>query len=139
MSSKEFLNKMRHIDMIINCKLEQVAELKSMLLPGAVRYDKDKIQTSPSADVISDTMLKIVELEEKINADIDKLVEMKSLARDKIERMENNVEKVILYKRYFGNESFEQISVEMGYSWRWIHKLHNDALKNFDKIYNSSY
>ena len=139
MSSKEFLNKIRYIDMMINCKLEQVAELRSMLLPGAIRYDKDKVQTSNNADTITDTMLKIVDLEEKINADIDKLVEMKGLARDKIERMENNVEKVILYKRYFGNESFEQISVAMGYSWRWIHKLHNDALKHFDKIYNSSY
>ena len=139
MSSKEFLNKIRYIDMMINCKLEQVAELRSMLLPGAIRYDKDKVQTSNNADTITDTMLKIVDLEEKINADIDKLVDMKGLARDKIERMENDVEKVILYKRYFNNESFEQISVEMGYSWRWIHKLHNDALKHFDKIYNSSY
>ena len=120
MSSKEFLNKIRYIDMMINCKLEQVAELRSMLLPGAIRYDKDKVQASPNEDSISDTVTKVIELEEKI-------------------RMENNVEKVILYKRYFGNESFENIAVECGYSWRWIHKLHNDALKHFDKIYNSSY
>ncbi len=139
MSSKEFLNKIRYIDMMINCKLEQVAELRSMLLPGAIRYDKDKVQTSHNADSISDTVAKVMELEEKINGDIDKLVELKSVAREKIERMENEIEKVILYKRYFGNESFENIAVECGYSWRWIHKLHNDALKNFDKIYNSSY
>ena len=138
MSSKEFLNKIRYIDMMINCKLEQVAELRSMLLPGAIRYDKDKVQTSNNADTITDTMLKIVDLEEKINADIDKLVEMKGLARDKIERMENDVEKVILYKRYFNNESFENIAVECGYSWRHIHRLHGEALKNFDKIYKMS-
>ena len=124
--------------MMINCKLEQVAELRSMLLPGAIRYDKDKVQTSNNADTITDTMLKIVDLEEKINADIDKLVEMKGLARDKIERMENDVEKVILYKRYFNNESFENIAVECGYSWRHIHRLHGEALKNFDKIYKMS-
>ena len=139
MSSKEFLNKIRYIDMMINCKLEQVAELRSMLLPSAIRYDKDKVQTSNNADSISDTVSKIMELEEKINTDIDELVELKSVARENIERMENDVEKVILYKRYFNNESFENIAVECGYSWRWIHKLHNDALKNFDKIYNSSY
>ena len=139
MSSKEFLNKIRYIDMMINCKLEQVAELRSMLLPGAIRYDKDKVQTSRNADSISDTVSKIMELEEKINADIDELVELKSVARDNIERMENDVEKVILYKRYFNNESFENIAVECGYSLRWIYKLHNDALKHFDKIYNSSY
>ena len=53
-----------------------------------------------------------------------------------IERMENEVEKVILYKRYFNNESFENIAVECGYSWRHIHRLHSEALKNFDKLYN---
>ena len=136
MSSKEFLNKIRYIDMMINCKLEQVAELRSMLLPGAIRYDKDKVQTSNNADSISDTVSKIMELEEKINTDIDELVELKSVARENIERMENDVEKVILYKRYFNNESFENIAVECGYSWRHIHRLHSEALKNFDKLYN---
>ena len=138
MSSKEFLNKIRYIDMMINCKLEQVAELRSMLLPGAIRYDKDKVQTSNNADSISDTVSKIMELEEKINTDIDELVELKSVARENIERMENDVEKVILYKRYFNNESFENIAVECGYSWRHIHRLHGEALKNFDKIYKMS-
>lgn len=138
MGSKEFLNKIRYIDMMINCKLEQVAELRSMLLPGAIRYDKDKVQTSNNADSISDTVSKIMELEEKINADIDELVELKSVARENIERMENDVEKVILYKRYFNNESFENIAVECGYSWRHIHRLHGEALKNFDKIYKMS-
>ena len=138
MSSKEFLNKIRYINMMINCKLEQVAELRSMLLPGAIRYDKDKVQTSHDADTISDTMIKVIELEEKVNADIDELVELKSVAREKIERMENDIEKVILYKRYFNNESFENIAVECGYSWRHIHRLHGEALRNFDKIYKMS-
>ena len=91
MSSKEFLNKIRHIDMMIDCKLEQISELRSMLLPSAIRYDEDKVQTSPSSDSIVDTLAKVVELEEKINADIDELVTLKSVARDKIERMENDV------------------------------------------------
>ena len=124
--------------MMINCKVEQISELRSMLLPSAIRYDKDKVQTSPSSDSITDTIAKVVELEEKLDADIDRLVALKSVARDKIERMENDVEKVILYKRYFNNKSFENIAVECGYSWRHIHRLHADALKNFDKIYKMS-
>lgn len=136
MSAKEFLNKIRYIDMMINCKLEQVAELRNMLLPGAIRYDKERVQSSHTSDQFTDTMAKVIELEEKINADIDELVELKSAAREKIEQMENEVEKVILYKRYFSNESFENIAVECGYSWRHIHRLHSEALKNFDKLYN---
>ena len=98
MESKEFLNKIRHIDLMIDCKVNQVSELRSMLLPSAIRYDKDKVQTSPNGDPFIRTLEKIDELEEKINADIDELVNLKDVARDKIERMENDVEKIILYK-----------------------------------------
>ena len=139
MSSKEFLNKIRYIDMMINCKLEQVAELKSRLTFISSPSMGEKVQSSLDPDKFSNTISKIIELEEKINGDIDKLVELKSVAREKIELMENEVEKVILYKRYFGNESFDNIAVECGYSSRWIHTLHTDSLNNFDKIYNSSY
>ena len=36
------------------------------------------------------------------------------------------------------NKSFEQISVEMNYSWRQVHRLHGSALQNFAKVYKMS-
>ena len=138
MSSKEFLHKISSVDMMLNCKLEQVEELRRILLPSEIRYDKERVQSSHTSDQFTDTMSKVIELEEKINCDIDELVKLKSEARDIIEHMENDIEKVILYKRYFNNESFENIAVECGYSWRHIHRLHGEALKNFDKIYKMS-
>ena len=35
-----------------------IAELRSCLPPGAIRYDKDRVQSSPN-DQLSDTMAKI--------------------------------------------------------------------------------
>ena len=42
-------------------------ELESCLLPAAIRYDKDKVQTSPD-DTISKIVAEIAELESQMNA-----------------------------------------------------------------------
>lgn len=138
MLSKEVLNKIRKIDMMIDFKCEQVENLRSRLTSLGSPSMGDKVQSSLDPDKFTNTMSKIIELEEKINADIDELVDLKRDAMNCIEKLNNDVEKLVLYKRYFNNKSFEQISVEMGYSWRHIHRIHGNALKNFDKLYKMS-
>lgn len=134
MGAKEFLNKIRTIDIMINCKVEQVEELRCRLTSITCANDGDRVQTSLSADKFTDTIAKIIELENKINADIDTLIEYKDKARELIERMRDDVEKVVLYDRYFNNMSFEQIAVNTGYSWRHIHRIHGNALRNFKDV-----
>lgn len=134
MCAKEYLNKIRTIDMMINSKVEQVEELRCRLTNISCSNDGDRVQTSLSADKFTDTIAKIIELENKINADIDALVEYKDKAREMIECMCDDVEKVVLYDRYFNNMSFEQIAVNCGYSWRHIHRIHANALRNFEDV-----
>ena len=138
MQAKEFLNKIRYIDMTIDCKCELIQELRSRIVSIGSPNLGDKVQSSLDPDKFTNTISKIIELENEINADIDTLVDLKREARQLIEKLDDNVEKLILYKRYFENKTFEQISVELNYSWRHIHRLHSSALQNFAKIYNKS-
>ena len=134
MQAKEFLNKIRHIDMMIDCKLEQTSNLRSRLTSINVSMG-ERVQSSLDPDKFTNTISKIVELEKEINDDIDKLVDLKSIARKAIESLDDDVEKMVLYKRYFENKTFEQISVELNYSWRRIHQFHSDALKNLERCH----
>ena len=135
MAVKEFLNRIRKIDLLINCNLDEIEKLRNLLTGGAVRYDSEKVQTSSDNDRMTDTIAKIIELEKTINEDIDELVDKKIVAREMIERLDDDREKIILYKRYFDGKSFEQISVECNYSWKWVHVLHGNALKKLEKIW----
>lgn len=137
MQVKEFLNKIRYIDMMIDCKLEQIKNLRDKLtsISSPMGNLGDKIQSSKDPDKFTNTISKIVELENEINNDIDKLVDLKSIARKAIESLDDDVEKMVLYKRYFENKTFEQISVELNYSWRRIHQFHGDALKNLERLH----
>ena len=134
MQAKEFLNKIRHIDMMIDCKLEQTSNLRSRLTSINVSMG-ERVQSSLDPDKSTNTISKIVALQKQIHDDIDKLVDLKSIARKAIESLDNDIEKMVLYKRYFENKTFEQISVELNYSWRRIHQFHGDALKKLERCH----
>ncbi|MBR5248805.1 MAG: hypothetical protein IKV27_07700 [Lachnospiraceae bacterium] len=50
---------------------------------------------------------------------------------DKIERMENEDEKDVLMYRYVRLMKWEDIAVKMGYCWQHLHKIHANALRDF--------
>ena len=50
---------------------------------------------------------------------------------DKIERMKNEDEKEVLMYRYIKLMKWEDICVQMNYSWKHIHRIHSKALNNF--------
>ena len=134
MKAKEFLKNIIHMDMMIDCKLEQIAELRSRLTSVSCATDNERVQTSLKGDKFIDTFARIEELEKLVNNDIDVLVEYKKQAREMIEKLESDVEKIVLYKRYFECKSFEQIAVECNYSWRHVHRIHGNALVNLEKL-----
>lgn len=51
---------------------------------------------------------------------------------DRIRRIENEDEQRVLRLRYIKGMKWEEVAVEMGYSWKWTHKIHSDALKHFN-------
>ena len=140
MKAKEFLKELIQIDLLIDCKLEQITKLRGRLTSIGSATDNESVQTGYIRDKIADTIANIMELEELVNDDIDRLTEYKLKARYMIEELESNIEKIILYKRYFECKHFEQIAIECNYSWRQTHRIHSNALINLDRILdNMSY
>lgn len=50
---------------------------------------------------------------------------------DKIERLVDEDEKDVLFFRYIKLMKWEDIAVQLGFSWQHTHKIHARALKNF--------
>ena len=62
-----YLGKPRWMQSEISALTEQIATLKTSLLPAGIRYDKDKVQTSPD-DQMSAIFSRIDELERERDA-----------------------------------------------------------------------
>ena len=78
---------------------------------------------------MAEAIAKIVDLQAEINADIDRLVDLKRSIVTAIKAVDNTELQTLLEKRYLCFMTWEQISVDMGYGIANIYVLHNKALK----------
>ena len=136
MTAKEYLRQLKMLDNLINAKLLEKECIRALATKVTSNLS-ERVQGGGSGG-IENTVIKITELEIQINADIDKLVDLKAEATHIIDSLENNKHKAILSMYYVSNLTFEQVAENTDMTFRWIHKLHGRALKEFEKKYSSS-
>lgn len=135
MTAKEYLRSIRYLDNAINAKQAELDRLKrDMCSIRGVSYDGDKVQGG-----ITDSMKivdKIIELNNVINAEIDKLVDLKAEAHNKIEKVCNEKFISLLTDIYINGYTFEQIADRMNITDKTICRWHGQALQLFRKENN---
>lgn len=108
-------------------------ELESCLLPGAIRYDKDKVQRSPE-----DPMSKIISEINELENEMAKVQHNKQIQIEKIciviSRLESEEEKTSLTMRYVNRIPVKKIAEEMGYSEPTIYRFMTQGAENMIKI-----
>ena len=134
MESTKYLREIKKLDSIINSQLDEVDSLYAMITRITPVLKDDVVTGSGNTDKIGNAISKIVDLNEEINRDIDKLVDKKREASVLLKKLDNPLHYEVLHKRYVLFESFEQISLEMGYTYRNICYIHGRALQAFDRI-----
>lgn len=128
MTPKEYLNQAYVIDRKINLDIEKARAMRASLYGRAVSYESDGSQHISGDNHIENAMLKVVEYEEKINAEIDELVNKRIEIEKAINSVDDEVLQEILTRRYLQFQKWERIAVEMHYSIQWVFKLHGQAL-----------
>lgn len=97
-------------------------ELESCLLPAAIRYDKDKVQTSPS-DPMSKIVSEVMELENEMK----RVQYNKSRQIAKIDKaissLESAEERTALSMRYINRVPVAKIAKDMGYSEKRVYQF----------------
>lgn len=133
-SAKEYLKRAYLLDKQINVEIQELEQLRNMR--GTIQGCSygEKVGSNPNRNTEAHfikTIEKIWEYEQKIDAKIDKLVDLRSEINAAIEKMENPEERLLLKYRYLKNESWEDISYELNVSYRTVHRIHASALNNF--------
>lgn len=130
MSAKEFLRSVRRMDELIDRKqrqLERLAELRAQAESCTVALSPDKVQTS-GRNSAENIMVRIIDLQYEINADIDKYAELRKNAYRMIDSLDDSRYVGLLYRYYLEQKTWEEVAVEMKYSYRRIMQLHGYAL-----------
>lgn len=75
---------------------------------------------------------KMMDCERVATRMIDDYINLGNEIKALIDTVEDDDLRLLLLYRYIDGKTFEQVAVDMCYTWRWIHKLHSKALDKLD-------
>lgn len=114
--------------------LLEIARIRAEGVQG-VQYDKISVDGGGGKPpALEGAALSIVQLEYDLATDVQQWTMALRNVRDIIQVLPDACLRAILERRYLRMMQFEQIAVDMGYSWRHVHRLHGLALAEAQKI-----
>lgn len=100
MNAKEYLKQAFYLDKRINSKLEQVESLNALATKATSTLSDMPKSPNRGSSKLEDTIVKIIDLQEEINRDIDKLVDLKSEMECVLKNIKDSQTRIIFEKRY---------------------------------------
>ena len=139
MTTKEYLSQIERFDRIIENKLAEMYQLKTMAYSVSGLNSNEKVQTSFEQDKIGNAVAKMIDLESEINAFVNNKKKKKIHIINQIDSIKNVNMYHVLSSRYVNRKSFDDIAAEMNYSRMQINRIHGKALQEFEKIFGNEY
>ena len=129
MTAKDYLLQARFLDDRINSKTQQIASLNELAAKCTTTFSDMPRNPNRGHSRVEDCVIKIIDLEDSLKKDIEKLVDLKKEIMGVIKAVPNVEYQTLLEKRYLCFITWEQIAVDMNYSMQHIHRMHSAALK----------
>ena len=138
MTGRAYMENIRMIRRDIRLLMEQIAR-DSVLAQGvtAIRYDVDRVQTSPVSDRMADIVARITETTDTLYDRITLMQGIEEEARQLLLNLEVEHERVLVY-RYFDEMSWPSIAERMGYSEKHVFAIQDKAFSELDTYVNDS-
>lgn len=138
MTAKEYLSQALAINHKIDSKLEQASSLRSLSMKVTTSFGENRVQTTRKQSPMEEIIVKLMDLENEVNKDIDRLIKIKEDILEVISQVKDINQQVILEKRYISRKTWEDIARETGYDRSTIYRNHGKALKEIEEIRNNA-
>ena len=128
---KAVMAEIRRLDKKISLLQDEIAMLKSSCIPGGISYDRDRVQTSPTADRLGEVFSKIEEKTDLLTFEMMEAVNRKADLLESINRMSDIDEMMALYYRYVEGVKYEDLPDSLGWSARQTARILKRAEAHF--------
>lgn len=135
--TKEYLNQVRNLETKMKILKEEIDTLREMVVSTGAVQQEERVMSSGAQDRMAETICKINEKEEEWNNLMREFALTRAKVIISIQKLNNSDYEQILYKRYCQGKKWEEIALDMNYSYQWVCKLHGRALLEIEKIINS--
>lgn len=126
---KEYLNEYY----LLVRKLQSLQEQKHSILELKQYAGVQNLSDMPKGHKkwdLSDYIIKLEHIEEEIKKQELLCYKKKLEIEEHVLHIKNGIESDIIRKRYLEQKSWEDICLDIGYSWRQTHRIHAQALKH---------
>ena len=130
MTAKQFLSRGRWIEREISALMRTRDETRDRLTHITQNYDSDGAQSTKDPHKFD----ALVELEYKLDERIDALCAVKTEILDTICKLEDSRERLALQLYYIDMKTWEEVCVEMTYSWKQMMRIRKKAISHVDEI-----
>lgn len=124
---KAILSEYRAIERRINRLIDEKAAWNAKAMATTSSFS-DMPRSGGGADKIQTTVEKIIEIEEKLDHEIDAMADLRNRIEAAVEKLEDGRLRDVMRYRYIDGMKWEQIAVEMHYSYMQVCRLHGKAL-----------
>ena len=135
MTAKEYLSQIPKLNRLVHRLYDTVQMMRRDFVCFSSSLNPDKIPTtSGGGDSISASVARVVDLEQEMRKQIEKLAQQKAEAYQKIQALPDLDWQNVLLARYFQELSWKEIAVTARHDERWGRRKHGEALLALQKI-----
>lgn len=131
MGIKHQLKQIRLIDLEVKSKMEELDRLNNSFLKSP-SLKEINVQES-KVSLKDDAYVKIINLNDYINDQVDKLIDLKYQLIQAVEQLDNSKERTIIWMKYISAKGWDEIAEELKISKTTLFILHDEAIKKIEK------
>ncbi|MBP1920398.1 hypothetical protein [Youngiibacter multivorans] len=136
MDVREYFEQANLLNRKIKMMLNQVETLDTQAKKVTSSFQMDKVSSSKQKSSMENVIVRKLELEKEINAQIDELYALKLNMALVISRIDDERYRRLLELRYIEGEEWNQIAITLGYNMRWVQKLHKRSIEEAANVYD---
>ena len=126
------LHKVEDLDIALRRNQLTIDKLESSLHGHAIRYDQDRVQTSPK-DAVADVMCELEGLLKKRDRLILAIARALDDVNDLIDNLDDKRQRLVMSYRYVACMQWHIIADKMSFNESHVYRIHDDAIKQILK------
>lgn len=130
MTAKQWLNRARRIDREIRTLEGVITSTRERLESVTQSYSGDGAQSTKDPHKFD----RLIELESLVNEKINEQIQIKTEILEAISQIRDRRQRIVLTEYYLNMKTWEQVAVEINYSWRQVMNIHGRALQEMQRI-----
>lgn len=134
MTAKAYLEQIGRLDRQIDSKLVILSSLEANATRTTAAMEGEAVSHTRNVHALQDTIARIIDLRQEIDADTDALVDLRDEARHIIERLDDASCQTVLTLRYVWLKSWDDVAASLSYNLRSVYKVRDRALAKLDAM-----